>query len=100
MSQRTIKTSLFSSGFTEVFHQIRCMELRYFTLGDLLFWPSPLSKNCKYEYLVGHLKIPLAAFDCNKCSRRDIENTFNNEVFCVDLFLNIVSNQICVFLFL
>lgn len=48
-----MKTSVFYFKLIEVFHQIGCMELRYFALGDILFWSSPLSKNRKYEHLVG-----------------------------------------------
>lgn len=35
--------------FPEIFHQIRCLELRNFALGDLLFWPSALPQNCKCD---------------------------------------------------
>lgn len=41
---------MFSSYMVEIFHQIRCLELRYITVGDLLVWQSALSKNCKYQY--------------------------------------------------
>lgn len=35
--------------FPEIFHQIRCLELWNFALGDSLFWPSPLPQNCKMD---------------------------------------------------
>lgn len=46
-------TCVFFSSSIEIFHQIWCLELRYFALGDLLFWPSALPENCKYQYFFG-----------------------------------------------
>lgn len=39
------------SELIEIFHKVRCLELRYSAVGDLLLWPSALSKNCKYQHI-------------------------------------------------
>ena len=49
-SVKKLLTSVLFSSSIEIFHQIRCLELWYFALGDILFWSSAIPENCKYQY--------------------------------------------------
>lgn len=49
IGENKVDFCLFLLTLIEIFHQIRCLELWYFALGDILFWSSALPKNCKYD---------------------------------------------------